>query len=106
MVVMRKLRSNKFLEEDILKHIGLKQRLENRFTFHSNPMWQEIIQITWPAFIELVMSTLFGMVDMMMVGRLSPAAIAAVGLTNQPVRLLMAIFAAVNIGTTTLVLNL
>lgn len=86
-----------------MKHLGLKQLIKNRFAFHSNPMWQEIIQITWPAFIELVMSTLFGMVDMMMVGRLSPAAIAAVGLTNQPVRLLMAIFAAVNIGTTTLV---
>ncbi|NLM37962.1 MAG: MATE family efflux transporter [Firmicutes bacterium] len=59
--------------------------------------------ITIPAFIELVMSTLFGMVDMVMVGRLGPAAITAVGLTNQPFMLLLAIFAAVNIGTTTLV---
>lgn len=59
--------------------------------------------ITLPAFIELVMSTLFGMVDMVMVGRLGPAAITAVGLTNQPFMLLISIFAAVNIGTTTLV---
>jgi putative MATE family efflux protein len=70
---------------------------------NSSKMWQRIISITWPAFIELVMSTLFGMVDMMMVGRLSSAAIASVGLTNQPFMLLLAVFAAVNVGTTTLV---
>jgi putative MATE family efflux protein len=69
----------------------------------SSKMWQRIISITWPAFIELVMSTLFGMVDMIMVGRLSSAAIASVGLTNQPFMLLLAVFAAVNVGTTTLV---
>ena len=39
----------------------------------------------------------------MMVGQLGPAAIAAVGLTNQPFRLLLAIFSAVNVGATTLV---
>lgn len=66
-------------------------------------MRHEVISLTWPTFVELVMSTLFGMVDMIMVGQLSPAAIAAVGLTNQPFMLLLAIFAAVNIGTTTLV---
>ncbi len=67
------------------------------------PVWKEIMVITLPAFIELVMSTLFGMVDMVMVGRLGPAAITAVGLTNQPFMLLLSVFAAVNIGTTTLV---
>ena len=70
---------------------------------HSHPMWREIAVITLPAFVELVMSTLFGMVDMVMVGRLGPAAITAVGLTNQPFMLLLSVFAAVNIGTTTLV---
>ncbi|NLW55630.1 MAG: MATE family efflux transporter [Firmicutes bacterium] len=43
------------------------------------------------------------MIDMIMVGGLGPAAIASVGLTRQPFMLLMAVFAAVNIGTTTLV---
>ncbi|NSW90861.1 MAG: MATE family efflux transporter [Firmicutes bacterium] len=66
-------------------------------------MLNEIMDITLPAFIELVMSTLFGMIDMMMVGQLSPAAITSVGLTNQPFMLLLAVFAAVNVGTTTLV---
>lgn len=66
-------------------------------------MRRDVVAITWPAFIELVLSTMFGMVDMIMVGRLSPAAITSVGLTNQPFMLLLAIFAAVNVGTTTLV---
>ncbi|MGE5614618.1 MAG: MATE family efflux transporter [Bacillota bacterium] len=70
---------------------------------HRGKMRLEVIAITWPAFIELVLSTLFGMVDMIMVGQLSPAAIAAVGITNQPFMLLLAVFAAVNVGTTTLV---
>lgn len=72
-------------------------------TNNKSIMRKEIFSITWPALIELVMSTLFGMVDMIMVGQLSSAAITSVGLTNQPFMLLLAIFAAVNVGTTTLV---
>jgi putative MATE family efflux protein len=64
---------------------------------------REISVIAFPALVELVMSTLFGMVDMIMVGRLTAKGIAAIGLTNQPVMLLLAVFAAVNVGTTTLV---
>ncbi len=67
------------------------------------PLWSEIASITLPAFIELVMTSLFGMVDMIMVGQLGPAAITSVGLTHQPTMFLLAVFAAVNIGTTTLV---
>jgi len=70
---------------------------------HSHEEWKAIVKVTWPAFVELVMSTLFGMVDMMMVGRVSPAAITAVGLTNQPFMIFLSVFAAVNVGATTLV---
>lgn len=90
-------------EGNILRYDGLFRKINFIRRFYANPMLREMLRITWPAFIELVMSTLFGMVDMIMVGRLGPAAIAAVGLTNQPFMLLMAIFAAVNIGGTTLV---
>lgn len=68
-----------------------------------NTMRNQIAAIALPALVELVMSTMFGMVDMMMVGRVSAAGIAAIGLTNQPFMLLLAVFAAVNVGTTTLV---
>lgn len=79
---------------------GRQVKIHNK---DSDSMKRQIFSITWPAFIELVMSTMFGMVDMVMVGQLNPAAIASVGLTNQPFMLLLAVFAAVNVGTTTLV---
>ncbi len=66
-------------------------------------LYKRIYEITWPAFVELVMSTMFGMVDMMMLGQYSAASVAAVGLTNQPNMLLMACFSAVNVGATTLI---
>ncbi len=64
---------------------------------------RQVFRLTWPAFIELFMATLFGMGDMIMVGRVGPAAIASIGLTNQPFMLLLSIFSAVNVGATTLV---
>jgi putative MATE family efflux protein len=86
-----------------LKLLQLRTYIKGRVKPSSIKMWRDIMKITWPAFIELVMVTLFGMVDMVMVGQLGPAAIASIGLTNQPFMLLIAIFAAVNVGTTTLV---
>jgi putative MATE family efflux protein len=80
----------------------LKHRFKGKCQFR-NTMRSEISAIALPALVELVMSTLFGMVDMMMVGNLTAAGIAAIGLTNQPFMLLLAVFSAVNVGTTTLV---
>jgi putative MATE family efflux protein len=47
--------------------------------------------------------SLTGIADMIQVGRLGPAAITTVGLTNQPMMLLQAVFQALNVGTTALV---
>lgn len=49
------------------------------------------------------MIQLFNMCDMMMVGGVGPAAIAAIGLTSQPIFLALAAFMALNVGTTALV---
>lgn len=70
---------------------------------NSRELYQKIFLITWPAFVELFMSSLFNVVDVVMVGRLSPEALSGVGLTGQPFNLLISAFAAVNVGTTTLV---
>ncbi|NPV53433.1 MAG: MATE family efflux transporter [Firmicutes bacterium] len=64
---------------------------------------QRVIALSWPALIEMILVTLVGMVDMIMVGRLGPAAITAVGLTNQPMFLALAVFMALNVGTTAIV---
>ena len=64
---------------------------------------RQVIALAWPAVVEQLLVTLFGMVDMMMVGGVGPLAIAAVGLTNQPMFLALAAFQALNVGTTALV---
>lgn len=56
-----------------------------------------------PTLVEMFLVSLVGMADMIQVGRVGPEAITAVGLTNQPIMLLLAIFQALNVGTTTLV---
>ena len=63
----------------------------------------DVLHLAWPSVVEQLLIQLFSMVDMMMVGGVGPAAIAAIGLTNQPVFLAMAAFMALNVGTTALV---
>ncbi len=65
-----------------------------------------VIEIAWPAVTELVLVSLFGAIDMMMagqIGSIGTTAITAIGLTNQPIFLAMAVFQALNIGGTALV---
>lgn len=69
---------------------------------------KEISIIAGPVFIELLMGTLFGMVDMMMLGRSGDAAttaasIAAVGVTNQLIFIGLSLVQSLNIGATTMV---
>ncbi len=77
----------------------------------SKELYHDIIRIAWPSFVELLLTQLASMVDMMMVGsmggkahpEIGAKALSAVGLTNQPKFLLMAAFVAMNTGVTALV---
>ena len=77
----------------------------------SKELYQDIIRIAWPSFVELLLTQLTSMVDLMMVGsmggkthpEIGTQALAAVGLTTQPKFLLMAAFIAMNTGVTALV---
>ncbi|MBM7614878.1 MATE family efflux transporter [Alkaliphilus hydrothermalis] len=64
---------------------------------------RNVINIAWPAVTELILISLVGAIDMIMVGKLGAAAIASIGLTNQPIFLIMAIFQALNVGGTAIV---
>lgn len=70
---------------------------------NSNMLYHDIVQIAWPSLVELILTQLASMVDMIMVGRLGPWAISAVGLTTQPKFLMMTMFIAMNVGATALV---
>ncbi|AEE90547.1 MATE efflux family protein [Tepidanaerobacter acetatoxydans Re1] len=64
---------------------------------------KRVIQLAMPSLVELLLGTLFGMVDMVMVGRVNKESLAAVGITNQPTMLALAVFQALNVGSTALV---
>ena len=66
------------------------------------------IKLTIPVFFELLISSLFGMVDMMMVGNSGPThittpSIAAVGITNQVMFIGIAIAQAISAGGTAMI---
>lgn len=93
------------MRKTFLKEVGyeIMGKLLKRVFPGDKALYSQVLKITWPAFVEMVMSTMFGMVDMMMLGQYAANAVAAVGLTNQPTMLLMACFSAVNVGATTLI---
>ena len=74
--------------------------------FNKTQLRMNIFHIVWPVFIEVLLGSLFGMVDMMMVGRISEhaaPAVSAVGMTNQPVFLGLSFVQALNVGGTAII---
>ena len=69
----------------------------------SRQIYLDTFRIAWPSLIELTLAQLASMVDMMTVGKLHYSAVAAVGLTTQPIFLLMTVIMALNVGVTALV---
>ena len=65
--------------------------------------YRTALRIAWPSATETVLVSLVSSVDVMMVGSLGHQAIAAVGLTNQPKFLLLALINSLNVGVTTVV---
>ena len=66
-------------------------------------MYADVIRIAWPSMVELLLTQLASMVDLMMVGQLGAWALTSVGLTTQPKFLFMTIFQALNVGATAMV---
>ena len=69
----------------------------------SKMLYSDIVRIAWPSLVELTLTQLTSMVDLMMVGGLGPWAITAVGLSVQPRFLSMTMFIAMNVGATAMV---
>lgn len=65
-----------------------------------------VLLLAGPVIVEMALQSTVGIADVAMVGRLSPAAIAAVGLCNQVYNLALTVFAAVRTGITVLVARL
>jgi putative MATE family efflux protein len=70
---------------------------------HPSAMRRAILALAWPVVTELVLQTVTQMADMIMVGRLGAECVAAVGLSNQPFRIIQGFFMGIGVGTTALV---
>ncbi len=88
-------------DEDDSSDLKVTKTLPEGIT--SRELYGDVIRIAWPSFIELLLTQLASMVDMMMVGGLGAWALTAVGMTTQPKFLLMAMFIAMNAGATAMV---
>lgn len=66
-------------------------------------IYKRALQIAWPSVLESFFISIAGMIDTIMVSRLGPYAVAAVGLTVQPKFLALIAFFAVNTSISALV---
>lgn len=85
----------------------MSEGIRNKFKF-KNPINNSIMNIAWPVLIELILSSVFGMIDMMMLGNITDtnyaaAAVASVGVTNQPLFLGLSVVQALNVGGTAII---
>ncbi|MEL7646467.1 MAG: MATE family efflux transporter [Sedimentibacter sp.] len=69
----------------------------------SKMLYSDIVRLALPSVVEMTLTQLASMVDLMMVGHLGAWALSAVGLTVQPKFLLMVLFMSMNVGATAMV---
>ncbi|MDD2955959.1 MAG: MATE family efflux transporter [Oscillospiraceae bacterium] len=69
----------------------------------SREVYKRNLSIAWPAALESTLVGLIAMVDTIMVGGLGSAAIAAVGITNQPKMIFLALINSLNVAVTVVI---
>lgn len=69
----------------------------------SKEVYRTTYRMAWPSALEAVLVGLIGSIDTMMVGGLGANAIAAVGITNQPKFILLAMTFSLNVGVSVIV---
>jgi putative MATE family efflux protein len=87
---------------DRAARLGVQPRFDE-LTMDAPTVRRLVFSLAGPSIIDNLLVTLVQMADMIMVGRLGADAIAAVGLSNQPMFFALASFMALNVGTTALV---
>ena len=76
--------------------------LQGKFDFPKDYSLK-FFRMAWPSALESVLVSLITTVDLMMVGTLGEKAISAVGITNQPRFILLAMVLSLNVGVTAIV---
>ena len=66
-------------------------------------LYCKFLKVAWPSAIESFLVCLVGVIDTIMVSKLGEEAIAAVGITNQPKFIVLAVIFSLNVGVTAVV---
>ena len=66
-------------------------------------MWGDIFRLAWPSAIELMLTSLIGVITMAMVSTLGKEVVSAVGITTQPIMIPQVVLQAFTVGGTALV---
>lgn len=66
-------------------------------------VYRTFIKVAWPSALEAFLVGMIGVIDTIMVSKLGEGAIAAVGITNQPKFILLAVIFSLNVGITAVV---
>lgn len=92
--------SENALEEDLAK--SKKERRKLPEGVKTSTLYRDIMRIAWPSLIELLLTSLVSMADMMMVGAMANGddAISAVSLSAQPRFIFVSLLIALNVGVT------
>ncbi len=69
----------------------------------SRAIYKEVLWLAWPSVLERMLVSLVGAIDTMMVGNIGYLAIAAIGITQQPILVVLATIFAINIAVLSLV---
>ena len=69
----------------------------------SKQAYNDVLKIATPAILELVLMSLIGSADTIMVGQLGSIGLSAVSLPSQPRMIMLALFFALNVGVTAIV---
>jgi putative MATE family efflux protein len=72
-------------------------------TIDKHEMSKTTLKLALPAITEMMLQTLMGVADTAMVGTLGGIAIAAVSISDNPMMVMMAFFAAISVGATALI---
>lgn len=92
-----------FLEQESKKSRRERKRLPDGCG--EGQIYRDIARLAWPSFVELLLTSLVSMVDMIMVGTMvnGDEAISAVSLASQPKFIFVSLLIALNVGVTVVI---
>ena len=80
----------------------MQRHTENTLTITEMPtnkkVWSDLLRLSWPPTVELILGTLLSMITMILVASLGKEAVSAVGITSQPIMIPMVVIQAFSIG--------